>query len=149
MTVRERFIDNIDAWASAPFSDGIAGVPYIWGGKDPATGLDCSGCVTAAGELAGIWTAGFGVTHNAASLAALLSPVAESELQPGDLCFYGPASNAISHVMAWVGDGRVIGASGGDSSCTTIVIARRIGAAVHYRYPVSYRSDLVGFRVLC
>lgn len=143
---RGTYLAALGRWATEQWLDGVTGVPYIFGGKDPDTGLDCSGAVTAAGELAGIWRPDFGLTHNANSLALLLPTVDRESIEPGDLCFYGKPS-AVVHVMSWVGDGssRVVGASGGDHTTTTIAAARGSGACVHYKPTADYRSDLLCF----
>lgn len=56
----------------------------------------------------------------------------------------------ITHVMIYMGPGdcRVLGASGGNSATTTIEIAKKIGAQVHYRRSPDYRPDLKGYRKL-
>lgn len=146
MGLREEYLKIIDRWATQPFSDGIVGVPYLWGHKDPTKGLDCSGLVTCAGEAVGIWPVGYSVGHNAASLSYLNGQsMAQGDLLPGDMCFYGPDAKSVDHVMIFVGDGRVVGASGGGTNCTTVEFARSIGACVHYKNSINYRSDLVGF----
>ncbi len=120
------------------------GKPYIWGAKGPDT-FDCSGLVTYALHKAGgpDWRA----THSSARLFECLPVVTEPE--PGDLCFYG-SPERVTHVMVVIGDkiGRVIGASGGNGTCTTLEIAKKIGAAVKFKSGVKYRPDLRGFRRL-
>lgn len=60
----------------------LLGIPYRYGGKDPVTGLDCSGAITAACRLVGV---GF-VAGSAAQIAAC-APISVAQAQgiPGAL----------------------------------------------------------------
>ena len=65
-------------------------------------------------------------------------PISENQLQRGDLVFYTNSNGRVNHVGIYIGDGKVISASGGDSSTTTIGRARQRNAKVkvhhiHYR----------------
>lgn len=120
------------------------GTLYRWGGKTPAGGLDCSGLVTHALSKAGVIPSAWRLTHNSQRLADAF-PVAESP-QAGDLAFYGRAWSRVTHVMLVTGDGRVIGACGGDSTTTTPADAMQRGAAVKYRPRLDYRRDYLGCR---
>lgn len=76
--------------------------------------------------------------------------------RPGDLAVYGTPEKA-THVMVVVGDGRVLGACGGDSTTKTKELAIARGARVRFRPKADYRtrrnekglsvSDFLGFRV--
>jgi len=76
------------------------GVPYVWGGKDPATGLDCSGLVQ-------VVFAKFGVNlaYYSRAQATFGIPVGYDELQSGDLVFFG---RPIHHVGIYLGEGYYI-----------------------------------------
>lgn len=98
------------------------GLPYRWGGADPAAGgLDCSGFIKAVFQRAyGLslpdesgkqyeWLCQHGRVWNAATG---WSP---SDLQPGDLIFWSgtwPSQRAspITHVMMYAGENRMVGA---------------------------------------
>ncbi len=83
----------------------LIGIPYVWGGSSPSTGFDCSGFT------AYVWgQAGYSLPHSAAAQAAMTMPVSYSELQPGDLVFYG--WGYIHHVALYVGGGQIIHAPG-------------------------------------
>ncbi|BCX31554.1 C40 family peptidase [Latilactobacillus curvatus] len=79
------------------------GIPYVWGGHDPATGLDCSGLVgLVLTKVTGKPYPMFTVT-----LESQGTPVSLNELQPGDMLFWG-AKGASHHVAFYMGDGKVI-----------------------------------------
>ena len=95
--------------AAVQFLDAHRGLPYLWGGKNPKVGLDCSGAVTQAWEAAGIIPNSTGSAYTAQALYNACRRVPVSEALPGDAAFYGNWHH-IHHVMLVVGDGRVIGA---------------------------------------
>ena len=74
------------------------GVPYQWGGATPA-GFDCSGLVAYVYAQLGIT-----LPHYAAAQWTLGTPVAEAELQPGDLVFF----DGLAHVGIYVGGGQFV-----------------------------------------
>ncbi|RJS15745.1 peptidoglycan endopeptidase [Corallococcus sp. H22C18031201] len=125
--------------------------PYRWGGKGERPDVngprifDCSGLVTSCYFETG--GADWRATHNTDSLLAQLAAVLESELKAGDLVLYGRNGDA-SHVMVYVGEGVVVGASGGDHTTLTLADANARGARVKTHLRVDYRSDVLGFRRL-
>jgi cell wall-associated NlpC family hydrolase len=84
------------------------GVPYAWGGTDPAVGLDCSGLVQRVyGDL------GIDLPRTSSQQATAGRPVASlDEARPGDLVFFdnSPSRPGIDHVGIYVGDGKMIAA---------------------------------------
>jgi cell wall-associated NlpC family hydrolase len=82
------------------------GVPYLWGGTDPAKGLDCSGFVQLAFKDIGIE-----LPRVSADQARAGRPVASlAEAKPGDLvAFDWSASRAgIDHIGIYIGDNKMI-----------------------------------------
>jgi cell wall-associated NlpC family hydrolase len=75
------------------------GVPYVWGGATPGVGFDCSGLTMWAWAQAGVQLA-----HGATDQYYEIAHVSMSDLQPGDLIFYGDASY-LYHVVMYVGSG--------------------------------------------
>ena len=78
------------------------GVPYVWGGENPATGLDCSGLVQR--SMADL---GVDVPRVARDQAKLGTAVASIDsAKAGDLLIFGGGT----HIGIYVGDGRMIDA---------------------------------------
>ena len=81
---------------------GLIDIGYRFGGKNPESGLDCSGMVAYIYEK----VTGARLPHNAREIARLARPVERSALQPGDLVFFNTRNKPFSHVGIFVGDGR-------------------------------------------
>jgi peptidoglycan DL-endopeptidase CwlO len=77
------------------------GVPYVWGGESPGVGFDCSGLTSWAWGQAGV-----SLPHYSGSQMADTTPVPVSDLEPGDLLFYGPGGS--EHVAMYIGNGEMI-----------------------------------------
>jgi soluble lytic murein transglycosylase-like protein len=84
------------------------GVPYLWGGTDPAKGLDCSGFTQLVfGNL------GIELPRTSSQQATAGRPVASlAEARPGDLVFFDHSSSrpGIDHVGVYIGDGKMVAA---------------------------------------
>ena len=112
------------------------GTPYVWGGESRQEGgMDCSGFVynalKDAGYKIGRTTAqgyrGYGTTVN------------KTDMQPGDLVFFGKGNNA-SHIGIYIGNGQMIHSSGGKSN-TKANPGKGVSIA-----NVDYRSDFIEAR---
>ena len=79
------------------------GVPYVWGGADPATGFDCSGLVMYVYRQLGI-----DLLHFSGAQYHEGAPVPLDALAPGDLVFFHPGPLGPGHVGMYVGGGRFI-----------------------------------------
>ncbi|GII26164.1 transglycosylase SLT domain-containing protein [Planosporangium mesophilum] len=79
------------------------GVPYVFGGNDPAKGLDCSSLVQRAyGDL------GIKLPRIAADQAREGQPVASlAQAKPGDLLAF---NSPVDHIAIYIGDGKMIAA---------------------------------------
>jgi cell wall-associated NlpC family hydrolase len=77
---------------------GYLGVPYVWGGASPS-GFDCSGLVMYAFGQVGVR-----LPHSSYAQYGYGSPVAQGDLQPGDLVFF----DGLGHVGIYVGGGSFI-----------------------------------------
>ncbi|MFM7064359.1 MAG: C40 family peptidase [Actinomycetes bacterium] len=78
----------------------VFGVRYRWGGTSPSTGFDCSGFTSYAWRAAGV-----SLPHSSRAQYAATQRVSLSQLQPGDLVFYG---SPIHHVSIYIGGGQVM-----------------------------------------
>jgi cell wall-associated NlpC family hydrolase len=81
------------------------GVPYRWGGNEPARGFDCSGLVAYVHAREGI-----AVPRTAAAQFAAADKVGERELRSGDLVFFRLVSRSrdVSHVGIYTGQRRFV-----------------------------------------
>jgi cell wall-associated NlpC family hydrolase len=79
------------------------GVPYRWGAESPGGGFDCSGLIQWAWRQAGV-----DLPRTAAAQYGAIAHVPLSDLQPGDLLFWG--FGGISHVGMYVGGGEIVNA---------------------------------------
>jgi cell wall-associated NlpC family hydrolase len=79
------------------------GVPYVWGGADPATGFDCSGLVMYVYRQLGI-----DLLHFSGAQFHEGAPVPFDALAPGDLVFFDLGPLGPGHVGMYVGGGRFI-----------------------------------------
>lgn len=109
------------------------GTPYVWGGESMAEGgMDCSGFVYNA-----LKDAGYNVGRTTAQgYRNSGKTVNKSELQPGDLVFYGKNGEA-SHIGIYIGNGQMIHSSGGSKNT-----ASNPGKGVTISN-VDYRSDFI------
>jgi cell wall-associated NlpC family hydrolase len=75
------------------------GKPYVWGATGPNS-YDCSGLMLWAYGKAGI-----SLPRNSAAQATVGTPIPRSQLQPGDLVFYG---SPVHHVGMYIGGGNMV-----------------------------------------
>ncbi|MCM1159467.1 MAG: C40 family peptidase [Bacteroidales bacterium] len=91
------------------------GNPYVYGGSSLTKGTDCSGFTMAVYQKFG-----YNLYHNAYMQMQGTQAVNMSQIQPGDLIFYGRSKSSCSHVALYIGGGKVIHAS---TEITGIVIS--------------------------
>ena len=80
------------------------GNPYVYGGTSLTNGADCSGFV-----MSVFANFGYSLPRVAAAQCDASTKKDISQLEPGDLVFYG--NGYIDHVALYIGDGKIIHAS--------------------------------------
>ena len=91
--------------AVVDFALQFEGNPYVYGGTSLTNGADCSGFV-----MSVFANFGYSLPRVAADQCAASARKDVSQLEPGDLVFYG--SGYVDHVALYIGDGKIIHASG-------------------------------------
>lgn len=84
------------------------GMPYVWGGKSPCTGFDCSGFVCwVLNHCGNGWNVG---TKRAKELCRMCTYVSPDQARPGDLVFFEKTydTDGASHVGIYVGQNTMI-----------------------------------------
>ena len=77
------------------------GVPYVWGGTDPASGLDCSGLLQRAYADLGVE-----LPRTSGEQAQVGTPVTTlADARPGDLVAFG---QPVNHIGMYAGDGQMV-----------------------------------------
>jgi cell wall-associated NlpC family hydrolase len=84
------------------FARAQLGEPYVWGGAGPSV-WDCSGLTMMAWRQAGV-----SLSHYTGYQYAETDRVPISQLQPGDLVFYGTSGPDSHHVGLYIGGGQMI-----------------------------------------
>lgn len=109
---QEEWLSSIRAEGEDLLSTGLKhlGRPYLWGGTS-GKGMDCSGFTKIVALRHGLE-----LPRDASQQIRAGHPVeldsTLSELLPGDLIFFGPEEGRITHVAFYLGEGRILHASG-------------------------------------
>lgn len=91
INLRKKFID---------FGMDYKGIEYVWGGKTPKPGFDCSGFVSYTAKQ----SLGIDIKGNAQDIYNQTAPVSLGEALPGDLIFFkGSSDSRITHVGIYLG----------------------------------------------
>ena len=91
--------------AVVDFAMQFEGNPYVYGGTSLTNGADCSGFV-----MSVFANFGYSLPRVAAAQCDASTKKDISQLEPGDLVFYG--NGYVDHVALYIGDGKIIHASG-------------------------------------
>jgi hypothetical protein len=103
-------------------AEGYVGIPYVWGGTDPVTGLDCSGFTQHLMRR-------FGVELPRVSADQLRTGTPVSDLasaRPGDLLGWdtGPRNVGADHVALYLGNGMMAEAPGTGGKVQIVPVGR-------------------------
>jgi cell wall-associated NlpC family hydrolase len=93
---------GVDGTSILSAGSAYLGVPYRWGGTDPATGLDCSGFVQRVFGDLGIDLPR--VSRDQAKVGTEVPSLAQA--QPGDLIAFGRPT--VTHIAIYAGDGKIM-----------------------------------------
>jgi len=99
-------VDGATASRAAEVARGLVGRPYVWGGVNPVSGVDCSGLVLWSFQQAGV-----SVPRTAQQQFDATRRVGADALAPGDLVFFTiccQAPDVITHVGVYLGAGRMV-----------------------------------------
>lgn len=118
------------SWSAAgdvgPVALRYVGVPYVWGGNDPATGLDCSGFTKLVFSQLGV-----NLPRVSTDQARVGQPVASlAEARPGDLLAFG---EPVDHVAIYLGNNTMVHAAG---------VGKGVRVEEVYRQPTAIRRLL-------
>ncbi|OTO03237.1 NlpC/P60 family protein [Enterococcus sp. 5B3_DIV0040] len=78
------------------------GVPYVWGGREWETGMDCSGLTMLVYQRVGV-----DLPPTAETQSSAVKRIEQDQAKPGDLVFWGPTGQS-HHVAIYIGDGKII-----------------------------------------
>lgn len=123
------------------YARSFLGLPYIYGGNNPLTGMDCSGFVCEVLKSAGV--IGHREDLSAQQLYdrfSLNGSVGVEQL--GALAFFGKSVVDVGHVGILIDPYRMIEAGGGESTTVNLEEAKKRNAFVKIR-PFKYRSDFL------
>lgn len=92
------------------------GTPYVYGGSSLTKGVDCSGFTQGVMKLAGVQ-----IPRTSKQQSQTGKLVSKSEIQVGDLLFFGYSKSSIFHTGIYIGNGQMIHSS--TSSSGGVIIA--------------------------
>ena len=117
-------------------ANGLQDIRYRRGGREPATGFDCSGFVRY------VFRHSLNVELPASSAAQFLTglKIDRKQLEEGDLVFFRTEGKRISHVGIYLGDGRFIHAP---SSGKRVSVSNLAEAYWSKRYAGAKRPDVL------
>ena len=92
---------SVSGRAVVPYALNFVGNPYVWGGKDPNTGADCSGFTSYVYGHFGISIPSYSYAQRSVG-----QEVSYENAQPGDLICYA------GHVAIYMGNGQIVHAKG-------------------------------------
>jgi cell wall-associated NlpC family hydrolase len=123
----------------------LRGTPYVYGGKTPNPGMDCSGFVAFAARKA----INVNFTGSAQNMYNNSSKVSTDKAEPGDLLFFSDNGSSISHVGIYLGrngmggnNDRMFVHSASEGSSTGVIVSSLDKAGYWSRHFVGMKSFL-------
>lgn len=95
--------DSVTGNAIVEYAKNYLGLRYVSGGNSLTKGTDCSGFTKLIYKEFGI-----NLSRSVKAQATNGKYVKKSDLQKGDLIFYGKTGSAVTHVAIYIGNGKVI-----------------------------------------
>jgi cell wall-associated NlpC family hydrolase len=92
----------------AAYAQQFVGYRYVYGGKSPSSGFDCSGLVYYVYKQFGYTLTPGATTQYKSSVGYVIN---KSDLQPGDLVFFSANGSSISHIGIYIGNDQFVHAS--------------------------------------
>ena len=108
------------------------GIPYLWAGERPSTGMDCSGFVMYVFRQHGI-----DLPHFAAYQCAMGTAVGLGDIQTGDIVGFG---SPVHHIGIYIGDGLFIHAPRTGDVIRIARLADRTDLTAIRRFPITART---------
>jgi cell wall-associated NlpC family hydrolase len=113
------------------------GLPYVWAGDRPSTGMDCSGYTQFVYRQHGV-----NLPHYSGYQAQMGLPVSYGEMRPGDLLAFG---FPVHHVGIYIGDDLFIHAAGTGDTIHISVLSERGDLAAIRRFDLQARTGEPAF----
>lgn len=108
------------------------GIPYVWAGDRPSTGMDCSGFTSYVFAQHGIV-----LPHYSGYQAQMGVEVPSTEIKPGDLLAFG---NPVHHVGIYIGEGMFVHAPHTGAVIQISALSNRSDLNTIRRFPIQPRS---------
>lgn len=108
------------------------GIPYVWAGERPSTGMDCSGFTRYVFAQHGIV-----LPHYSGYQAQMGVEVPPTEIKPGDLLAFG---NPVHHVGIYIGEGKFVHAPRTGDVIRISTLSDRSDLNTIRRFPIEPRS---------
>ncbi|MBQ8638190.1 MAG: C40 family peptidase [Lachnospiraceae bacterium] len=89
------------------YAEQFIGTPYVYGGTNLWSGIDCSSYVQQCFRNA----IGIELPRTSKLQANVGTQISLAEAKPGDLLFYADANGVIDHVVMYMGDGKILHAA--------------------------------------
>lgn len=114
--------------------------PYVWGGKNPLTGEDCSGFVCEILKMRGLIKTNEEL--DAQEIYDRFKDTGKPVQKPGAILWYGKSLSQINHVALLLDHTTIIEAGHGDSQTLTKEDAAKQGAYIRPRL-YNFRNDFL------